>query len=161
LIEIAQRRMQYTSITDEKGAAIKIRKAGRREMALLLGRSWTSERLIERSQVRNTPCRRKTNSNSLRTAAVTLNASVNAAWRSSAYAAFPAGVVIHRVSAIASVSPSRGGGTFRTALTLGGAHSIFKTSRLEQLIPRRRAWPAASAAGGFLPLQHGSARVGD
>ena len=65
LIEIAQRRMQYTSITDENGAAIKIRKAGRREMALLLGRSWTSERLIERSQVRNTPCRRKTNSNSL------------------------------------------------------------------------------------------------
>jgi hypothetical protein len=36
LIEIAQRRMQYTSITDEKGAAIKVRKAGRREMALLL-----------------------------------------------------------------------------------------------------------------------------
>lgn len=38
LIEIAQRRMQYTSITDEKGAAIKVRKAGRREMALLLAR---------------------------------------------------------------------------------------------------------------------------
>jgi len=38
LIEIAQRRMQYASITDEKGAAIKVRKAGRREMALLLAR---------------------------------------------------------------------------------------------------------------------------
>ena len=38
LIEIAQRRMQYTSITDEKGAAIKVRKAGRREMAFLLAR---------------------------------------------------------------------------------------------------------------------------
>jgi hypothetical protein len=37
LIEIAQRRMQYTSITDEKGAAIKVRKAGRR-VALLLAR---------------------------------------------------------------------------------------------------------------------------
>jgi hypothetical protein len=30
--------MQYTSITDEKGAAIKDRKAGRREMAFLLAR---------------------------------------------------------------------------------------------------------------------------
>jgi len=48
----------------------------------------------------------------------------------------------------------------RTALTLGGAHGIFKTSR-RAAVPRRRAWPAASAARGFLPLQHGSARAGD
>jgi hypothetical protein len=37
LIEIAQRRMHYTFITDEKGTAIKVRRAGRREMALLVG----------------------------------------------------------------------------------------------------------------------------
>ena len=47
-----------------------------------------------------------------------------------------------------------------------GADARRRARHLQDLeagaaVPRRRAWPAASAARGFLPLQHGSARAGD
>jgi alkylation response protein AidB-like acyl-CoA dehydrogenase len=47
-----------------------------------------------------------------------------------------------------------------------GADAQRRARHLQDLeagaaVPRRRAWPAASAARGFLPLQHGSARAGD
>ena len=48
----------------------------------------------------------------------------------------------------------------RTALTLGGAHGIFKGSRLEQLFRDGALGPDPAAAGGFLPLQHGAVRTG-
>jgi hypothetical protein len=48
----------------------------------------------------------------------------------------------------------------RTALTLGGAHGIFKTSRLEQLFRDGALGPATSAAIRFLSSQYRPLRVG-
>ncbi len=47
----------------------------------------------------------------------------------------------------------------RTALTLGGAHGIFKGSRLEQLFRDGGACADPAASGGFLLMEHGHLRA--
>ena len=48
----------------------------------------------------------------------------------------------------------------RTALTLGGAHGIFKTSRLEQLFRDGALGPLHPPPSDFCLLQHGAVRAG-
>ena len=48
----------------------------------------------------------------------------------------------------------------RVALTLGGAHGIFKGSRLEQLFRDGAIGADPAAAGGLLSVEHGDLRAG-
>ena len=84
-------------------------------------------------------------------------ATYHAAWLSDTQGPTPeTTAALYRAKYIVGEATSR---ITRAALTLGGAHGIFKGSRLEQLFRDGALAQIQPPPGRFLPLQHGAVRT--